>query len=183
MKHIKYVGNKESRSDNIAMSGLVWQHGETLPVTDAQAALLIKYPSVWQEVKAGRPKKVEELDTSAEANALREEAERKAAALAANNDDGEANDAESEKSSDELAEAGEKSAEEVAAEEKAAEEKEEEDNSDQVLNKIDVNTLTKAQLTAEAMRLNNVTLNPRDSIQKMREQVNQLIGNREGSHV
>lgn len=49
MKLIQYVGSRESKSDNVSGTGLVWTRGQIHPVNDDQAKKLLNYPSVWRE--------------------------------------------------------------------------------------------------------------------------------------
>lgn len=50
MKLIQYIGSRESKSDNVSGTGLVWTRGQIHSVSDDQAKKFLNYPSVWQEV-------------------------------------------------------------------------------------------------------------------------------------
>lgn len=49
MKLIQYIGNKLTKTDNIARTGLVWSQGQVHPVTDEAAKKLLAFPTVWIE--------------------------------------------------------------------------------------------------------------------------------------
>lgn len=49
MKLVQYIGNKSTKTDNIARTGLVWSQGQVHPVTDEAAQKLLAYPTVWIE--------------------------------------------------------------------------------------------------------------------------------------
>ena len=51
--HIKYIGQKAKKQDNVASTGLVWEPGEVHEVKDpGKAAALLKFPGVWELVEA-----------------------------------------------------------------------------------------------------------------------------------
>lgn len=51
---IKYVGNKPKATDNVAGTNIVWKKGESQKVPEYAAAILLKYPDVWQQAITGR---------------------------------------------------------------------------------------------------------------------------------
>ncbi len=50
MKLVKYIGNKVSKTDNVAATGLIWGPGQVHPVLDDVAAKLFSHPTVWKDV-------------------------------------------------------------------------------------------------------------------------------------
>jgi hypothetical protein len=51
MKRIQYIGIKEKKGDNVAGTNLTWEQNQVHDVGDIQAAMLLKFPSVWKEAK------------------------------------------------------------------------------------------------------------------------------------
>jgi hypothetical protein len=47
MKNIKYIGTKESKTDNVAGTGLTWSPGQSHAVPPVAAAKLLGHPGVW----------------------------------------------------------------------------------------------------------------------------------------
>lgn len=59
MKLIQYVGHRDSKTDNVARTGLVWTQGQVHPVTDEAAKKLLGFPSLWIEVPPHEETKAE----------------------------------------------------------------------------------------------------------------------------
>lgn len=47
---VAYVGQKPSKHDNIAGTGLSWAPGEAHTVSDAVGQMLCKFPTIWCDV-------------------------------------------------------------------------------------------------------------------------------------
>tara|TARA_R110002167_G_scaffold167167_2_gene364302 strand:+ start:726 stop:1052 length:327 start_codon:yes stop_codon:yes gene_type:complete len=47
MIKVQYIGEKPSKRDTVAGTGLVWEPEQSLEVEDAVAVKLLQFPSVW----------------------------------------------------------------------------------------------------------------------------------------
>ena len=55
MRLIKYIGRGREKRDNVLRTRRIWKRGESLPVTEDEAATYIQYPDMWADVSEQTP--------------------------------------------------------------------------------------------------------------------------------